>query len=146
MKLTANAVRTAKLEPGKSEIIYFDDDIPGFGLRLRAQGSRTFVFQYKLGAKQRRLALGAASALTIAEVRKTAGTLYARVRLGQDPAADKAEAHRQASETFKSCLDQYLEALRKRYRPRSFKETVRYGLAVGKCYRFPGLRCCRPLA
>jgi integrase len=126
MKLTASAVRTAHLPAGKSEVIFFDDDIPGFGLRLRAQGSRTFVFQYKLGAKQRRLALGAASALTIADARKTAGTLYARVRLGQDPAADKAEAHRQASETFKSCLDQYLDALRKRYRPRSFKEIERH--------------------
>ena len=45
MKLTANTVRVAALPPGKSEAIYFDDDIPGFGLRLRAQGSRGFVFQ-----------------------------------------------------------------------------------------------------
>jgi integrase len=126
MKLTANAVRAASLPAGKTEAIFFDDDVPGFGLRLRAQGSRTFVFQYKCGTKQRRMALGVASALTITDARKTAGTLYARVRLGQDPAADKAEAHRQASETFKSCLDQYLDALRKRYRPRSFKEIERH--------------------
>lgn len=126
MKLTPNAVRTAVLPPGKSEAIYFDDDIPGFGLRIRAQGSRTFVFQYKLGSKQRRLALGVASALAVTKARKTAGTLYARVRLGQDPAADKAEAQRQVSETFRSYLDQYLEALQKRYRPRSFKEIERH--------------------
>jgi len=81
-------VRSAELPAGKSEAIFFDDDIPGFGLRLRAQGSRSFIFQYKLGTKGRRMALGAASALTITEARKTAGTLYARVRLGQDPAAD----------------------------------------------------------
>jgi hypothetical protein len=53
-------VRTAELQLGKSEAIFFDDDIPGFGLRVRAGGSRTFVFQYKLGAKHRRMALGAA--------------------------------------------------------------------------------------
>ena len=65
MKLTTKSVGTAALPSGKSEAIYFDDGIPGFGLRVRAQGSRTFVFQYKLGTKQRRMALGNASALTV---------------------------------------------------------------------------------
>ena len=57
MKLTAKNVRTAPLEKGKGEAIVFDEDVPGFGLRLRDGGSRTLVFQYKLGAKQRRIAL-----------------------------------------------------------------------------------------
>jgi integrase len=126
MKLMATTVRAAKIEPGKSETIYFDEDVPGFGLRLRAGGSQTFVFQYKIGNKQRRLALGKATALNLTEVRKLALQHYASVKRGEDPASDKAEARRQASETFKSCLDQYLEALRKRYRPRSFKEIERH--------------------
>jgi len=41
----------------------FDDDIPGFGLRVRSSGARTYVFQYALGRKHRRLTLGRASAL-----------------------------------------------------------------------------------
>jgi integrase len=126
MKLSPHAVRTEQLGAGQSERIIFDDDIPGFGLRLRERGSRTFVFQYKLGAKQRRITLGTASALAISKVRKTAEGLYARVKLGQDPATDKAEAQRQASETFKPCSDKFLEALRDRYRPRAFKEIERH--------------------
>jgi hypothetical protein len=31
MKLTATTVRTAALPAGKSEIIHFDDDVPGLG-------------------------------------------------------------------------------------------------------------------
>lgn len=76
MKLTPTTVRAAGLPSGKDEAILFDDDIPGFGLRLREGGSRSFVFQYRLGAKQRRMALGTASGLTVAKVRKTAEGLY----------------------------------------------------------------------
>jgi integrase len=126
MKLTTATVPKIKLPAGKSEAIIFDDDIPGFGLRLRAQGSRTLIFQYKFAGQQHRLNYGKAEALNFPEVRKLALQHYARVKRGENPAADKAEAHRQASETFKSCLDQYLEALRKRLRPRSFKEIERH--------------------
>ena len=90
MKLTATTVRTAALPAGKTEAIFFDDDIPGFGLRLREGGSRSFVFQYKLGDKHRRMALGKATALNLIEIRKLALQHYASVRRGEDPAADKA--------------------------------------------------------
>jgi integrase len=126
MKLTATTVRTAELPASKTEAIFFDDDIPGFGLRLREGGSRSFVFQYKLGAKHRRMALGKATALNLAEIRKLAMQHYASVRRGEDPAADKADAVRQVSETFKFYVDQYLDALRQRLRPRSFKEIERH--------------------
>jgi len=70
MKLTTSTARTQSLQHGRSEAIFFDDDIPGFGLRVREGGPRTFVFQYKLGAKQRCMALGTATALTIGKARK----------------------------------------------------------------------------
>lgn len=126
MKLTVATVRTAELPAGKSEAIFFDDDIPGFGLRLREGGSQSFVFQYKIGDKQRRMALGKATALNLAEIRKLALQHYASVRRGEDPAPDKADAVRQVSETFKFYVDQYLDALRQRYRPRSFTEIQRH--------------------
>jgi integrase len=129
MKLTATTVKTAQIERGKSEQIFFDDDVPGFGLRLRDGGSKNFIFQYKLGGrggKHRRMALAKATAVTIGDARKTAEKLYARVRLGEDPATDKVEAQRQASETFKPNADEFLEVLRERYRPRAFKEIERH--------------------
>jgi integrase len=126
MKLTASTVRAAKLSPGKSEAIFFDDDVPGFGLRLRERGSRSFVYQYKLGAKQRRMSLGIASPLTVAEARKNAATLQARVKLGEDPASDRADARLQAAETFKAVAVRYLDHLRPTYRPRSFRHIERH--------------------
>jgi hypothetical protein len=126
MKLTASTVRSAELPAGKSEVIFWDDDISGFGLPLCAQGSRTLVFQYKLGRAQHRLNYGKVEALNFPEIRKLALQHYASVKRGENRAADKADALRQASETFKFYLDQYLDALRQRYRPRSFTEIERH--------------------
>ena len=49
MKLTKASVERLKLPEGKSEIIVFDDDLAGFGVRIRAGGKRTWVAQYRLG-------------------------------------------------------------------------------------------------
>ena len=43
MKLKASNVDTIKLPAGKKDHIEFDDDLTGFGLRLREGGSRTYV-------------------------------------------------------------------------------------------------------
>jgi hypothetical protein len=49
MKLEQKSVNTLDLPKGKTETIIFDDDVPGFGLRIRRGGARTWVFQFKLG-------------------------------------------------------------------------------------------------
>jgi integrase len=126
MKLSPFAVRTLKVPEGKSEAIFFDDNVPGFGLRLRERGSRTFVFQYKLGAKQRRIALGAATALGVAKVRQIAERLHARVKLGEDPASDKADAKASAARTFKTAATEYLDQQRSRLRERTYPDLERH--------------------
>jgi hypothetical protein len=69
MRLTATGIRKLTLAPSTAEVIVFDDDLPGFGVRIRAGGSKTYVFQYKLGAKQRRLTLGPLTAIDLSKAR-----------------------------------------------------------------------------
>ena len=95
------------------------------GLRLRAGGGRSWVFQYKLGDKQRRLTLGSATALDLTRARDQAVTLYAQVKLGQDPAGTKHEGRVRALQTFRTVLDGFLRAQRRRLRPRSYSEVER---------------------
>ena len=68
MKLTSKTADALTLPRGKSEAIYFDKGIPGFGLRLRAGGGTSWVFQYLIGAKQRRMSLGLVGAAALARV------------------------------------------------------------------------------
>ena len=64
MKLTQKTVAALDLPKGKSETIVFDEDLPGFGLRIRAGGKRTWVYQFKVGNQHRRMTLGSVTALS----------------------------------------------------------------------------------
>ena len=44
MKLSVKSTAGLKLPAGKTDHIVFDDEIPGFGLRMREGGSRVFIF------------------------------------------------------------------------------------------------------
>jgi integrase len=144
MKLTVKNARTLQLPAGKQDHIVWDDDIPGFGLRLRAGGSRNWVFQYALGDKQRRLSLGAAAPESFSTVkdkdgngkdqiiklgiRDQAAQLHAKVKLGQDPASEKTDNRRRASDTFEAIAKKYLAAKKKSTRPGTYTETERHVL------------------
>ena len=100
--------------------------IPGFGIRLREGGSRTWIFQYKLGPKQRRLVLGKTSAVKAGAAREIASKLHAKVKLGGDPAAEKAISKTRAGDTFGKLIKQYLEYQKGNLRERSYEEVERH--------------------
>jgi integrase len=126
MKLTQKTIAGLAVPAGKTEAVYFDDDLGGFGLRLRATGASRWIYQYKIGAQQRRITLGAVKALSAAQARATANELHAKVRLGHDPAGEQAEGRARAAETMGAVLDSYLAYQRQHLRPRSFVEVERH--------------------
>jgi integrase len=138
MKLTKINIAKVTMPPGKSEVIVFDDDIPGWGLRLRVGGSATFVFQYRIGNKQRRISLGAASAISAQNARSRASELHARVRLGEDPAGQKIESRTKAVETFGSVVRPFLLVKKAALKPRSYEQVERHLLMHAK--RLHGLQ------
>ena len=114
MRLTTAAIDGLKLGPDVNDKIVFDDDVPGFGLRLRASGQRTWVYQYKIGGRTRRLVLGRATAIKPARAREIASELHAKVRLGGDPASERREKIQQALNTFGSLAGRFLDQYRAR--------------------------------
>jgi integrase len=126
MKLTAKSIAGLELPAGKRDHIEFDDDIPGFGLRLREGGSRVWIYQYKLGSKQRRIALAKVAALKPEKARDLAGELHAKVRLGGDPAAQKAEGKARAADSLEGLIRRYLQHRQHELRPRSLVEVTRH--------------------
>jgi integrase len=127
VKLTQAKIEGIELPSGKSEAIVFDDDLPGFGLRLREGGSKNWIVQYALGAKQRRMTLGSIKLLDAAKARKTARDLLARVQLGQDPAAERRQAIAKASDApLGTVVDRFLTRQQGRLRPSSYSATKRY--------------------
>ena len=126
MKFSATSIRALALTEGQSDKTFFDDTLPAFGVRVRQSGLKTYVVQYKVGGRNRRLVLGAVDTMSVDKARAMAKTALAAIRLGKDPVADKLDARARAGETFGALLPRFLARQRARLKPRSYEETERH--------------------
>ena len=112
MKITQASLATLKIPEGKSDYIIFDETMPGFGVRLRGDKGihRTFIAQYKIGAKHRRINLGNVAKVNLEAAKAEAKRIFGDVAHGRDPAGKKAAAREEASKTLGAIVAQYLEA------------------------------------
>src|SRR5262249_3059527 len=139
MKLTdgnlATAIREARARTeSKSDFFAWDDELPGFGSRVR-NDKRTWIFQYKIGERQHRIRLGGleldcSRARKLAESRRGAVS-EAKLGHGVDPAIErdriKAESKPKAKgKTLASLISEYLGAKITSMKPRSYLETKRH--------------------
>ncbi|WP_083374470.1 site-specific integrase [Methylobacterium sp. C1] len=126
MRLTKATIGALEIAPGKTERIVFDDALPGFGIRLRAGGKRTWIVQYRVGTKHRRVTLANAAALDPEEARKRAREILAKVQLGGDPQTEKVQARARAAITLSGVTADYLRLVETRLKPTSYAEAARY--------------------
>jgi integrase len=116
MKITESSVRAARLPAGRSDVIYFDDRLAGFGLRLQG-ASRKFIIQYRdaLG-KDRRFIIGSTEELTATQARERAAQHLAGTRLAKPVYPhEERERARQAAEQQRDLAVQTLGAISKLY-------------------------------
>jgi len=66
-KLTKRTVEAAQIKD--SEYFLWDDEVPGFGLRVLPSGRKGFVVQYRAGRRPRRMSLGPSTVLTCEQAR-----------------------------------------------------------------------------
>jgi hypothetical protein len=95
MEFSKETIADLTLPAGKSDLIEFDDALPGFGIRLRAGGKRVWIVQYRAGGRQRRVTLGDARRIDLKAARRAAEQRFAEVTLGRDPQGEKAVGCRQ---------------------------------------------------
>ena len=127
MRLTDRTVTSSKpeLPEGKTDAIFFDEQIPGFGLRIRDGGSRKWIFQYSRDGHTKRMTLGDVSKIGATKAKEMVEQLAAKVALGLDPAAEKQEAQTH-KETLGEAVAAYLKVKARELAPRTYIETERY--------------------
>jgi integrase len=129
MKLDANTVASLKLD-GKTDAIFFDGAMPGFGYRLRLGAGdkvlRSWVVQYKRAGATRRITLGSARVLGAEAARAAAKKILAKVALGQDPQAVRVDRRSKDALTMRSQVTEFLAAKKPELAERTFIETTRY--------------------
>jgi integrase len=128
MELTDDVVAGLALSVGKAEQFFWDDDLPGFGVRLRG-GTKRWVVQYRAGTHQRRESLGDVRKVGLKDARKIAKHRFAQVELGVDPAAERAKVRAEATATKLTLgvvADRYLAARADVLRSSTFKAAAKY--------------------
>ena len=96
MKLTQRRIEDIKCPAGKKDVLVFDEEQRGLGVRVTAAGSKTYLAQYTLGGIKRRVPLGSCSAISLAAARDAVRAILGDVAKGKDPAADRKTAAREA--------------------------------------------------
>jgi hypothetical protein len=125
MKLTKSTIRALALPEGVRDHTFFDDDLPGFGLRLRASGVKRWVIQYNIGRRCRRIVLGSPDTLDTSKARDMAKDIMAAVRLGRDPAGERQQARADHAQSFGRVVPRYLDHKRLSLRPSTYSEVER---------------------
>lgn len=94
VRLTKRTVDALTCPPGRKDVLVFDSELKGFGLRVTAQGAKVFLFQYRAGGPVRRVVLGEYGTLTADKARDRAEMLRGQVKAGRDPKAEAEGARR----------------------------------------------------
>ena len=103
-KLTKRTIDA--LQPTAKDYVVFDDDLPGFGVRVLPSGRKSFLVQYRSGGRSRRVTLGRFGTITADDGRKMALQTLGVVVRGQNPAGDVKEYR--GSPTVSTVCDRFL--------------------------------------
>ena len=81
--------RTVESLEVERDTVYWDSELPGFGVRIYPTGSRVYVAQTRAGGRPaKRVTLGRHGVITAEEARKRAALFIARVKTGEEPLAE----------------------------------------------------------
>ena len=109
-KLTKKTIDALPI-PAKGQTFHWDSETRGFGIRVGASGTKTFVVQYRNAEdRTRRMKIGRYGILTVEQGRDQAKIKLGEVAAGADPAEEIAQARQDPTVT--DLCDWYLEEAR----------------------------------
>ncbi len=115
------------MQAGLKPVFLWDSEVKGFGVKLTPTGTRTYIYQYRLGGRAgrtQRVRIGQHGSITPDQARAKAKLLAAEIVQGSDPAKAKREkAAKQLSDAelaFDAYCQRYLDARIKPEKPRSY--------------------------
>ncbi|MDE0174194.1 MAG: site-specific integrase [Defluviicoccus sp.] len=106
---------------GKDTIL-FDRALPGFGLRIHPSGRKVWIVQSRIEGRNRRIVIARHGEIELAEARRRARDMLARIRAGDNPADDIQREKK--TPTLRAFADEYLRRCEPHWKP-SGRRTMR---------------------
>ena len=95
------------LSPSKRDVIHWDRELAGFGVRVYPSGRKVYVVQSRAGGSPRRVTLGTHGEITATQARKRAAQVIDRIKRGEDPAVPPPQA---GTVTIADLAERYMSA------------------------------------
>ena len=99
-KRTKRAVDDAEVRT--KDYVIWDEDLPGFVLRVFASGKRSYVLQYRAAGRSRRYTIGLHGIWTAETARREAKALLGKIARGENP-AEQRQLDREAMTVKELC-------------------------------------------
>lgn len=106
-RLTKRTVDAADIR--ERDYFIWDDDLPGFGLRVFASGKKSYLIQYRAAGRSRRYTIGLHGVWTPETARQEAKVQLGRIAQGDNPAEERQLDHK--AMTVKELCELYLKDL-----------------------------------
>jgi hypothetical protein len=104
MKLTVGEIEALICPPGKKDILLFDSEQRGLGVRVTRSGRRgsldgkSYLAQYRHAGQKQRIPLGSCNAISLKSAREAVRAILGDVARGGNPAAERKQAVHEAKE------------------------------------------------
>ena len=108
VKITKRVVEGSEAQ--EKDYLIWDDELPGFGLRVFSSGKRSYVIQYRTKGRSRRYTIGLHGAWAPETARREAKVQLGRAAGGDDPVEDRQLAARLECDRGSRPLEQEADA------------------------------------
>lgn len=103
--------------PERGNQIAYDSELRGFGIRITSTGVRSFILNYRIKGRERRVTIGRYPEWTVLAARKQAEEYRRRIDLGDDPLEERESVRR--APTVVDLYERYAKEHLPRKSPRS---------------------------
>jgi hypothetical protein len=111
--------------PGTGRTIFWDRTLPGFGVRVTANGAKSWIASYRLADGRKVMeTIGRLGKIPkVDDARRAARESMAKAATGENPVAEKrTAAAREAASTVATAVARYLEYCDRNLRPKTARE------------------------
>ena len=82
----------ARLSVENKDTVFWDPELPGFGVRVYPSGVKAYVVQSRERGRSRRITVGRHGALSADDARRRAARIIARIKMWDEPVPSSSTA------------------------------------------------------